>query len=298
MMDLILLDVDKSQSDVLLRSGKPEDAVAVGEIIYRAFTEINSLHGFPPDFPNAEAGIGVASMFFSHPGFFSVVAESDGRIIGSNFLDERSPIAGVGPITVDPNAQNSGVGRRLMQAVLDRVDELGYQGVRLLQGAFHGRSMALYASLGFLAREQIVAMQGPKIDVAIPGKKVRPAVFDDLEACNRLCIEVHGHHRGGDLSDAIRMGGAVVVENDGRITGYSTGTNFFGHSVGESNADLAAILGAAQSFDGPGVLIPVRNHGLFQWCLQHGLRIQFPLTLMTKGFFQEPEGVYLPSIYY
>ena len=38
-------------------------------------------------------------MMFSHPGFYGVVAESDGRIIGSNCLDERSPIAGVRPIT-------------------------------------------------------------------------------------------------------------------------------------------------------------------------------------------------------
>ena len=34
----------------------------------------------------------------------------DGRIVGSNFLDERDPIRGVGPITVDPESQNAGRG--------------------------------------------------------------------------------------------------------------------------------------------------------------------------------------------
>jgi hypothetical protein len=43
------------------------------------------------------------SMMFSHPGFYCVVAESEGRIVGSNCLDERSAIAGVGPITVEPS---------------------------------------------------------------------------------------------------------------------------------------------------------------------------------------------------
>jgi hypothetical protein len=43
------------------------------------------------------------------PGFYGVVAERDARIIGSNFLDERGTIAGIGPITVDPDVQNQGV---------------------------------------------------------------------------------------------------------------------------------------------------------------------------------------------
>ena len=59
-------------------------------------------------------------MLLAHPRFYSVVAEAKGRIVGSNFLDERSRIAGVGPITVDPTGQNRGVGGRLMQDVLDR----------------------------------------------------------------------------------------------------------------------------------------------------------------------------------
>jgi hypothetical protein len=33
-------------------------------------------------------------------------------VVGSNFLWEGDAIAGVGPITVDPAAQNGSVGRR------------------------------------------------------------------------------------------------------------------------------------------------------------------------------------------
>jgi predicted N-acetyltransferase YhbS len=83
------------------------------------------------------------TMLLSHPRFFSVVAELDGAVVGSNFLDERSPVAGLGPITVDPKVQNLRIGRRLMLAALDRVTERGLLGVRLLQSAYHGRSLAL-----------------------------------------------------------------------------------------------------------------------------------------------------------
>jgi hypothetical protein len=44
--------------------------------------------------------------------------------------------------------------------------------------------------------------------------------------------------RHSKLLDAIRMGDARVVEHGGRITGYTTGIAFFGHSVGENNEDL------------------------------------------------------------
>ena len=67
--------------------------------------------GFPSDFPSPDVAVGFLLVMFSHPGFYCVVAESDGRIVGSNCFDERSAIAGVGPITVEPSIQDSGVGR-------------------------------------------------------------------------------------------------------------------------------------------------------------------------------------------
>src|SRR5581483_11101414 len=133
--------------NVVVRQAQPEDALECGPICFEAFRTINQRHGFPCDFPAPEASTGVLSMMFSHPAFYCVVAESEGRIAGSNCLDERSIIAGVGPITVDPSVQNRGVGRKLMQAVLDRARDQRSAGVRLVQAAFHNRSLSLYASL-------------------------------------------------------------------------------------------------------------------------------------------------------
>ena len=103
------------------------------------------------------------STMFSHPSFFCVVAEQDGKIIGSNCLDERTPIAGVGPITIDPAAQNHSAGRQMMQAVIARAAERKFAGVRLVQAAYHNRSLSLYAKLGFVVREPLACMQGTPI---------------------------------------------------------------------------------------------------------------------------------------
>lgn len=282
--------------NVTLRHGRPEDAQACGRICYEAFKSIADQHNFPPDFPDAETAVVVLSSMLANSGFYKVVAELDGRVVGSNFMDERNPIAGIGPISVDPAVQNRAIGRRLMQAALERVSARGFLGVRLVQAAYHRRSLSLYTKLGFDSREPLSAFQGPALNLSIPECAVRPASEADLDACNRLCLRVHGHHRGGEMRDAIRQGVAAVAERSGRITGYASALAFFGHAVGETNDDLAALIGAAPSFEGPGFLVPSRNGELMRWCLNHGLRIVQPMTLMTIGLYNEPAGAYLPSV--
>jgi hypothetical protein len=141
-------------------------------------------------------------------------------------------------------------------------------------------------------------MQGAPIKTPTPGYSVRPTLLSDLEECNRLCRSVHGHDRGGELREAIQERRAVVAEREGRIVAYATVIGFFGHMVGETNADVQALIANADAFLGPGILVPTRNAGLFRWCLENGLRVVQPLTLMTLGFYNEPAGAYLPSILY
>jgi predicted N-acetyltransferase YhbS len=281
-----------------IRRAQPADAEVCGRICYQAFTTLNKKFNFPPDFPSPEVAQGVISSMFGDPGFFCVVAEEDGKILGSNCMDERSAIAGIGPITVDPAAQNMTVGRQLMMAAMDRAAERRFAGVRLVQAAFHSRSMALYAKLGFDIREPLVVMQGPAIGEIPSGYVVRPAIAGDIAACDALCQRVHGHDRSGELADDTKEGTARVVERDGRVVAYASGVGFFGHAVAENNSDLEALLGGVDAFAGPGILVPARNTDLFHWCLSRGLRIVEPMTLMTVGLYNEPAGAYLPSIMY
>jgi GNAT superfamily N-acetyltransferase len=285
-------------ADLRLREGRVEDAETLGFIGYEAFKGIADQHNFPPDFPSPEVAVGLMASVLPRDDVYSVVAEVDGRLVGSNFLWESGAIAGVGPITIDPFAQNAAVGRRLMEAVLHRAEERGFEGVRLVQAAYHNRSLSLYTKLGFDAREPLSNLQGPAIIEQIPGYDVRPAAREDLDACNKLSLKVHGHHREAELLDAIRQGTAVVVEHDGRITGYTTTVGFFGHTVGESNEDLKALIGAAPEFAGPGFLLPTRNGEVLRWCLERGLRIVQPMTLMSVGLYNEPEGAFMPSVLY
>jgi predicted N-acetyltransferase YhbS len=292
-----------------LRPGRLDDAGKVGKIIFEAFSAIADRHGFQSDFSSADTGIRLASSLLSNPRFYSVVAEdttSGGedkdRVVGSNFLDERSNIvAGVGPLTIDPKYQNRGTGRQLMLNVLERAKNKNFPAVRLLQSSYHNRSLALYASLGFEVRESISTMQGKPIQEAIPGRSVRAATESDIESCNAICKAVHGHDRNGELQDSINQGSAKVVSHGDKITGYTCGLTFFNHSVGLTNDDLKALISSAtneDSYGGPGTLIPTRNTQLFRWCLNNRLRLIQQLTLMTIGLYNEPAGFYMPSILY
>lgn len=283
---------------IVLRPGRTADAAACGAVCYEAFKAIAQAHNFPPDFPSPEVAGEALGALLAHPGFYSVVAEADGRIAGSNFLDERSGIVGLGPISVDPTVQDRGIGARLMQDALDRCARRQAAGVRLLQSGFHNRSLCLYTKLGFRTREPVSILQGTPLGLSFPGYTVRAAQAADLEACDAICRRVHGFDRGGELRDAVGQGSASVVEHLGRITGYTTGIAFFAHTVAETNQGLMALIGAAPAFDGPGFLLPTRNHEVFAWCLQAGLKLVFQMTLMTSGLYNEPTGAYMPSVLY
>jgi len=279
-----------------IRQATPADAAVAGKICFEAFYKINTDHNFPADIPSAEIATGFCEELFRHPKFYCVIAEEDGRIIGSNCLDERSSISGIGPITIDPTAQNRGVGKALMQAVMDRVKQQNAPGVRLVQAAFHNRSLSLYTNLGFSVREPLTVVSGTTVIRKIDGCNVRPAQMTDIEECNAVCAKVHGHHRGGELADGIAQKVALVVERNGRITGYTSIMGFFGHTVGEVNIDVMALIAASPMFHGPGIFIPSRNTELFRWCLSQGLRVTQPMTLMSLGLYNEPAGAFLPSV--
>jgi predicted N-acetyltransferase YhbS len=286
-------------NEIILREAEPADADACARIVFEAFGALHDHHRFQRDFPALEAAAGLLSVFIPHPMIWGVVAEIDGQIVGSNFLDERSPIRGVGPNTVAPEGQNSGVGRRLMQAVLERGKK--GPGIRLLQDAFHMRSLALYESLGFDVKEPVAVVTGKPRSEPPSDVEVRPLQEDDLGACEALCASVHGYERTNELRDAIQAFAPFVAVRGGRIVAYATAVGFWpmNHGVAEGDDDMnALLLGAGAAVEEPlAFLVPLRSE-LFRWCLEEGLRLVKPMNLMALGDYREPNGAWFPSVLY
>jgi predicted N-acetyltransferase YhbS len=286
-----------------LRPPIAADHPEIGRIVFEAFKSIAEKHNFPLDFPSAEKAAGLTAFFANNPAIFGVVAELDGKVVGSNFLDQRDPIAAVGPITVDPAVHGKGIGRRLMDAVIERGRASAAPGIRLVQDAFNTASMSLYTSLGFDAREPLALMRG-KVTAAASSSGVQARLLEekDLPACGELCRSIHGYERANELRDAIKMFKPFVLLRYGEVAAYSSAPAFWplNHGVGRTEADLQELLAAASatSPDPLMLLVPIRRAGFFRWCLANGLRVVKPMTLMSMGDYREPAGGFYPSVGY
>jgi len=286
---------------IQIRPMKVEDVETCGRICYEAFKGIAENHNFRPDFPTAQAGIDLMRMLFESPYSFSVVAERDGEVIGSNHLVEYDPIRAVGPITVDPAAQAKGAGRMLMEAVIERGK--GSAGIRLVQDAFNTASLSLYASLGFDVKEPLALIEGELKGDLPPNVTVRAIEEQDYEACAELCRKTHGFDRLNELKHMPSFLTSFVAIRDGRLTAYTSAPHFYpvNHAVAETEEDMQLLLiGAGNLSEGRPLsfLLPTRQTDLFRWCLKHDMRVIKPLTLMAMGEYHEPRGCYLPSVGY
>ena len=282
-----------------IRPVTPDDTEACGRVLYQAFCGIADRHNFPHDFPSAEVAMQMAQMAINNSDVTGFVAEENGKFVGSNFLWRQNRVAGVGPITVDPNVQSKGVGRELMKAVIECGKDA--DGIRLVQDAFNTASMSLYASLGFDVVEPLVIMQG-NLTNASSSVEVRPLEEKDFDACAELCRKVHGFDRTNELKQSVKIFPAFVAVRENRVVAYASAPIFWqlNHAVAENADDMQTLLSGANALTGQPLsfLLPTRQAELFRWCLSQGLRVVKPMTLMSMGAYQEPRGCFLPSVLY
>lgn len=287
--------------DIHIRSMRQEDVEICGLICYEAFKKSADCHNFRPDQPSLEFSIQLTQSCFAHPQIFSIVAERDGKIIGSNYLSEYDVVRAVGPLAIDPNVQSEGAGRELMKAVIKRA--IHSKSIRLVQNAFNLASLSLYASLGFNVKEPLVMLEG-KVKGDVPTDiEIRPLQKKDFTECAELCRKVHGIERTGELKNTPPFLTSFVAVSGDRISAYTSAPHFwaFNHAVAESEKDMQALLAGVGNISGDrpiSFLLPTRQTDLFRWCLTKGMRVIKPATLLAIGEYQEPQGCYLPSVLY
>ena len=286
-----------------IRPARAGDEQPLGRVLRDAFTGIAERHGFATDFPSGEYAEGLAATLISAPAYRGVVAEVRSKVMGTAFVNVSDPVRGIGPVAVAPEGQGRGVGRAVMEAVME--EGAGGTGLRLTQDGFNLASLTLYTSLGFDVKEPLVLRVGRPHGLEPPhdGVAVRRLRETDVDACGELCRRVHGVERRAELRLGLATGlPGHVAERDGRLVGYATTVSLWqrAHGVAETSEDLIALLaGAANADPGPiSLLVPTRDAALHAWCVQHRLRAVKPMNLMAHGSYQEPRGAWFPSVAY
>jgi predicted N-acetyltransferase YhbS len=278
-------------------SAEPQHVDAIGRICFEAFKEVGERHAFPPDFPTIELARQVLGMMVQRDDFYGVVALRDGRPVGSNFLSLMDPVAGLGPITIDCSCQGQGIGRALMQDVIDYARRKGIEQVRLFQDSFNVASLSLYASLGFDVKEAAAFMQAAP--AGQPDHSVRSVTEADLSGIEELCKRIYKNSRRNEVAAAAPYGFAAFLrERDGRVTSYLI-PGIFGHGMAETEQDALALIGeAARRLPPPFArfFCPLSEGSFYRKALQAGCRAIKVMNYMTLGPYQRPDEVWMPSV--
>ena len=274
-----------------------ESITRLSVICHEAFSALHDRCGVERDIPGPEVGEMIIGQTVQRPDYTGVMAVLDGEIVGSNFLCFADEVAGVGPITVDPKVQAKGIGRALMQWVIDEARRRELRQVRLFQEAINTTSLSLYTALGFDWRDTGVLMQATPAAEEDPN--VRPITADDLPAIAELSRLSYGFSRAGDAAQLIawQVPGFVKLR-DGEPVAYQFGT-LFGHAGAESEEDLLAIAAQTARHLPPPVakfICPMSRPGLYRKALATGHRTVKLLSYMSLGDHTLPPGAHFPSI--
>ncbi len=289
---------------VTLTTVLPEQAQEVGTLVHEAFLDIAERHNFPPAYATPQIPSLVIRLIAQTEGWESYLLTEGDRPIACNFGDERDEIVGVGPVAVAVDQQGRGLGRRVMEALLERADERGFRSVRLIQSAYNMQSFSLYHKLGFNVTEALALVQGRPPEDASPHGTTRDYGAADVDACDRLHHEVMGYGRRNDLEAMARFAPPVVIERDGAVAGYLT--RFPGeevtvtHGVARDEQALRdLIIGTARAASEQLVLfIPTSQAATLRWALANGFRLRELNTYMVRGEYEPPSGAWIPAGFY
>jgi GNAT superfamily N-acetyltransferase len=276
----------------------PGHVAELGRICFEAFGALQDRHGVERDFDSVETATMLVGMFASRADFAGFAAVEDRKVVGSNFLGFSDPVAGVGPITIRPEAQSTGVGRLLMIAVMDEARRRGVHQVRLQQESINTVSLSLYTKLGFDWRESCALMK--LAPAAADHPLVRPATLDDLPEIDRVSTKHYHATRKNEAAWMLKAGmpGFVIRNPGGRVSGYYL-PGFIGHGFAETADMLAALmLHAARHSPAPFLraLVPLGEAELHRALLRGGCRTVKLFNYMTTGAYERPRSAWVPSI--
>jgi GNAT superfamily N-acetyltransferase len=245
----------------------------------------------------------------------AVVAEHQetGRLMGSCFYHPRKHHVALGIMNVHPNYFGMGVGRALLQYVIDFTDKKGSKALRLTQSALNLDSFSLYNKAGFVPRcayqDMFIKVPADGMKEKVPGAKfVRNATLKDVPAMVALEMDVSGVSREEDYRFCIEnklgfMRTSVYENARGGIDGFvmSSGhpaLNMLGPGVCRSDDQaIPLIQKELDAYRGrtPVFLVPVEREKMVRQMYAWGARNCELHFCQVRGEFKPFKGVNMPT---
>lgn len=191
----------------------------------------------------------------TEPECVPMVADDDGRIVGTGVGTGNGPVGWIGTIFIEPAWRGQGLGRAITEAIIDR---LGSAGCRTLVLVATAEGRRLYERMGFEVQTRYRILEAPGLPSPGDGQgglggPVRAFRADDLEAM--LAIDRDG--TGEDRSHLIRRlatpeTARVATSAGGSVEGFVIRARWGGGAtVARSTAAALDIVAARRLTAGP-----------------------------------------------
>lgn len=171
----------------------------------------------------------VKTRWKAHPKAF-FAAEIDGELVGSNFATNWGSVGFFGPLTIRPDLWDKGVGKRLMEPIMNLFDEWETKHAGLFTFAHSAKHIGLYHKFGFC----------PRFLTAIMSKAVKSAKSeaqwtkfstispDEQTEALRNCRELtDAIYEGLNVENEIRavanqnLGDTILLSDNSKLAGFA-----------------------------------------------------------------------------
>ena len=220
-----------------------------------------------------------------------LVATCAGRVTGTALCWRwGAQQSTLGLVIVEPAFQGQGIGRQLLDGVLDWLEPAHIRLHATAAGQPLYQQLGFTAS-GFLEQYQCASLPSQQAEPSLPGHRLRNASDDDLTALSALDTRAHGLVRtrlyAQLLADNERF---WVLESSGEIVGFAClrrfGRGLIIGPVIAFNAQQARLLISQLLSQSVGQFVRIDSHqalGLGHWLAQCGLARVDISSVMHKG---------------
>ncbi len=215
-----------------------------------------------------------------------LVAERDGAVAGTAMAWRYGEDAAtVGMIMVPAALHGQGIGRAMLQALLDR---LGGRTVRLNATP---EGIKLYRDLGFVDGRPVIQHQVARLrDLPVPAEPVRPVGPADLPWIAAMDRAACGMDRSRLLAALLEVGSGIALERHGQPAAVALQRRFgrgqlVGPVLAADPADARTVTGhLLAGLAGQFVRIDIGEDPAFgSWLADLGIRPTPPMIGMTRG---------------
>jgi ribosomal protein S18 acetylase RimI-like enzyme len=205
---------------------KRVDAIAWDELVKRFYPEIPRMTSRTDD--------GILSYLHSDPDGALVAVDGRAGVVGSCFSHVWGKTGWVGPISVLTSYQGAGVGKQLLKASLNRLEEKGCSDIGLETSPEIPASIGMYLKVG-LRPEGMLLVLGKDLSDHKPSQ---PSATVSIERLSRSNSEQRTLARIKEVSNTLNpgldysgeaaltkkfsFGDTLVAKYDGRVCGFST----------------------------------------------------------------------------